>query len=354
MILEYKKKILIIILPKNDNSSPIKGAIALANYLCKFIQIKIIFLNPFLRNNTIDKRIEVYTLKSKFFKILHLNKILKNFKNFEINTLSYCLSADLANFLIKSNVKNISTSVRGNLIKAYLSTYGLLGFIIAKFHYFLIGKFDKIFSMNNSMYNQIKYLTNRKSIIVGNCIDENKNQKFFKRKKKFQNKIIFMGNLDKNKNPLLLIRGFQSLSHYYPQAELIILGDGPLKKKIIKIKKDKKLKKLKILGKVKNPIKYLVNSDLLISTSKSEGISRSVLEALYYGIPVMTSNVDGANEIIKKFKSGYVFKNDNDFLLNLKKIIDWSRTVSCKKRKCLLPYNLRQNFVCRLYLKHLF
>jgi len=70
MILEYKKKILIIILTKNDNSSPIKGAIALANLLCKFIQIKIIFLNPFLRNNTIDKRIKVYTLKSKFFKIL--------------------------------------------------------------------------------------------------------------------------------------------------------------------------------------------------------------------------------------------------------------------------------------------
>tara|TARA_Y100000389_G_C17465050_1_gene524759 strand:+ start:3307 stop:4365 length:1059 start_codon:yes stop_codon:yes gene_type:complete len=351
-MVKYKKKILIIILPKNDDSSPVKGAIALANYLCRFVNVKIVFLNTLNGNINIDKKIKIYKIKSKFLKIFDLKKIIEKYCAFEVSTLSFCLSADLINLLIKQNVKNISTSVRGNLIKNYLNTYGLAGYIIAKFHYFMIRKFTKIFSMNKSMYQQIKYLTGRKSIITGNFIDEFFHKRFFIKKKTFKYRVIFMGSLDKRKNPLLLINGFVHLLDELPQLELFILGNGPLKDQIVKIKKKNKIKNLKILGNIKNPIKYLINSDLLISTSKSEGISRSVLEALFYGIPVMMSDVDGSGKMIKKFQNGYVFKNDNDFFLNFKKVLMWSRKLS-SNRKCLLPYNLRQNFAGKLYLKNL-
>ena len=102
----------------------------------------------------------------------------------------------------------------------------------------------------------------------------------------------------------------------------------------------------------KNPIKYLINSDLLICTSKSEGISRSILEALFYGVPVMTSNIDGSRDIIQNFKNGFVFDNERVFLSNLKKVLIWSSNFN-KKRKCLLPYKLRQKNVGNIYLKNL-
>ena len=347
------KRILFIIIPKDDDSSPIKGAIALANYLCQFREVKVIFLNNSIGNNPINKKITVYKMNNSIlFNLFDLKKIINKHQNYIISTLSISLRADLINLLIKSNVKEISTSVRGNLIKNYLNTYGFIGFIIARFHYFLISKFHKIFSMNREMYNQIKALSNRKSIIVGNFIDENRYKKFFKKKKKFLNRIIFMGTLDKRKNPLLLINGFVKLQDDTPRSELIILGDGPLKEKIQKIKKKNNLKNIKILGYVKNPIKYLINSDLLISTSKSEGISRSILESLFYGVPVMISDVDGSGKMIKKFKNGYVFKNDIDFIFNLKKVLKWS-SIHSQKRKCLLPYYLRQDYVGGLYFKNL-
>ncbi len=347
------KKILFIILPKDDDSSPIKGVIALANCLCKSIEVKIIFLNNSKQTNSINKKIKVYKIKkSLLFKLFELKKIINKYQNYEINTLSFSLNADLINLLIKSNVKEISTSIRGNLIKNYQNTYGSVGFFVAKFHYFLIKRFHKIFSMNKEMSDQIKVLSNKKSIIVGNFIDENFHRKFFKKKKRFKNRIIFMGRLDKRKNPLLLINGFIKLQKGYPKSELIILGEGPLKKKILKIKKTNKLDNIKIFGHVKNPIRYLINSDLLISTSLSEGISRSILESLFYGVPVMISGVDGSNKIIKQYKNGYVYRNDNDFIIKLKEVLTWSSIYS-KKRECLLPYYLRQNYVVDLYLKNL-
>ena len=353
-----KKKILFIILPKNDSrftndSSPIKGAIALANYLSNFIDVKIIFLDNSTIISPINKNIKVYKLKSNFlFKFFHLKKIMKRYHTYEIRTLSFCLSADLINLLIRYYVKKISVSVRGNLVKSYSSNYGLIGFLVAKFHYFLISRFNNIFSMHKEMFNQIKHLTNRKSIITGNFIDEKFYEKFFIKKKKFSNRNIYMGNLDENKNPLLLIRGFIKLLNNFPKVELIILGDGPYKSKILEIKKKNNLKNLKILGYIKNPLKYLINSDLLVSTSKSEGISRSVLEALFYGIPVMMSNVDGSRDIIKNYENGFIFDNENIFLANLKKVLIWSSNFN-KKRRCLLPYNLRQDYVGNLYLKNL-
>jgi len=356
---KLKKKILFIILPKNDprftnDSSPIKGAIALANSLSEFIYVKIVFLDNSKITSRINKKIKIYKLKGNFlFKFFYLKKILKKFHNNEIATLSFCLSADLINLLIKPYVNKVSTSVRGNLIKSYFSNYGLIGFFIAKFHYFLISKFDKIFSMHKAMYNQVKNLINRKSLIAGNFIDEKFHSKFFVKRKKFSNKIIYMGNLDKNKNPLLLIRRYIELIKTNPKVQLIILGDGPLKSKIFKIKKKNKLKNLKILGFIKDPTKYLIDSDLLICTSKSEGISRSVLEALFYGVPVMTSNVDGSREIIKNYENGFVFNNEKIFLSNFKKILTWSSSFS-QKRRCLLPYKLRQNYVSSFYLNNLY
>ena len=66
----------------------------------------------------------------------------------------------------------------------------------------------------------------------------------------------------------------------------------------------------------------------------------------------MITNVDGSDKIIKKYNNGYVFQDDDDFFLNFKKVLFWSQTLS-NKRKCLLPNDLRQKFVGKLYLDYI-
>lgn len=349
-----KKKILFIILPNLDTNSPIKGAIALANYLIKKIDVRIISIRKPSNNNQINKKIKIYFLNKNNFlsKFFLMKKIIYKYKNYRIHTLSFCFSADLMNLLIKKKVHLTSTSVRGNLKKNYHNTYGFIGIIISYLHYYIISKIKLIFSMNKEMFNVIHKLTKKKSIIAGNCIDENNYKKYFIKQKKYLHKIIFLGSLDKRKNPELAIEGYTKALEKFPKSKLIVLGNGPLLKKILKFKEDFKLKNLKLLGHKKNPINYLVKSDLLICTSKSEGISRSILEALFLGIPVMTSNIDGSNKIIKNYKNGYVFNNVDEFKNMLPKILKWSKKLS-KKRSSLLPNFLTQKVVSEVYYKNL-
>lgn len=350
-----KKNILFIILPNLDIiSSPIKGAIALANYLINKIDIRIVSIKKSSYDYQINKNIKIYFLdKNNYFsKLLLMKKIINKYNAYRIHTLSFCFSADLMNLLIKKKVNLTSSSVRGNLKKNYYNTYGLVGIIISYLHYYVISKLKLIFSMNKEMFDVIHKITRKKSIIAGNCIDEKNYKKYFIKQKKYCYKIIFLGSLDKRKNPELAIDGYKKVLEKFPKTKFIVLGNGPLLKKMLKIKREFKLKNLKLLGHKKNPINYLVKSDLLISTSKSEGISRSILEALFLGIPVMISNIDGSNKIIKNYKNGYVFNNVNEFKYMLPKILQWSKKLS-RKRSSLLPNFVTQKVVSEIYYKNL-
>ena len=51
---------------------------------------------------------------------------------------------------------------------------------------------------------------------------------------------------------------------------------------------------------------------MFLLASRFEGFSNAILEALFLGIPVITSNCPGANsEIIKKGFNGFLAKNEN-------------------------------------------
>lgn len=52
-------------------------------------------------------------------------------------------------------------------------------------------------------------------------------------------------------------------------------------------------------------------SDLLLIPSFDEGIANVALEAMAIGLPVMSSDCGGMNEVVKQNETGYIFKNRN-------------------------------------------
>ena len=69
-----KKEIYFVIVPRLDNSSPIKGAIALCNYLVKIKNVVLIDLYGENKNNlNISSKLKRITLKNK--KIFYLKII---------------------------------------------------------------------------------------------------------------------------------------------------------------------------------------------------------------------------------------------------------------------------------------
>ena len=84
------------------------------------------------------------------------------------------------------------------------------------------------------------------------------------------------------------------------KEKLYIVGDGPYKNQLeIKIKELNLESKVKLLGSRKNPYSILKNSKGLILSSKYEGLSNVILEALVLEKPVIAANCPyGPKEIL--------------------------------------------------------
>jgi glycosyltransferase involved in cell wall biosynthesis len=79
----------------------------------------------------------------------------------------------------------------------------------------------------------------------------------------------------------------------------LLIGDGPMRKEIEMIIKECDLEKNVILiGRTENITDYLFAADLMIHSSRGEGISNAILEGMYAGLPVIAANVGGVPETI--------------------------------------------------------
>ncbi|WP_192892932.1 glycosyltransferase [Planococcus salinus] len=55
-------------------------------------------------------------------------------------------------------------------------------------------------------------------------------------------------------------------------------------------------------------------ADVVLNTSQSEGQPAAILEAMGYGVAVLASNIQGNRSIISNEKTGFLYKNRNEFL----------------------------------------
>lgn len=112
--------------------------------------------------------------------------------------------------------------------------------------------------------------------------------------------IINIGRLVTAKQQDLLISAFNVFKNYRPEYRLVVLGDGPLKKSITNYIIENNLDGyIYLLGNTNNPFKYLNHSDLYISTSRVEGMSNSMLEAMALSKPIIsTDSYSGSKELL--------------------------------------------------------
>lgn len=69
----------------------------------------------------------------------------------------------------------------------------------------------------------------------------------------------------------------------------------------------------KFIGFKENPYKYIKNCDLYVCSSRREGFSTAVTEALIVGTPVVSTNCSGARELLGEHNEyGIVVENSED------------------------------------------
>ncbi|MFH1701752.1 MAG: glycosyltransferase [Candidatus Zixiibacteriota bacterium] len=176
-------------------------------------------------------------------------------------------------------------------------------------------------------------LPSKKIININNCIDTDRFQPIGKRAD-IRNELGYtedeivianVARLAPVKNHGLLIDVFKQINRDYPQARLMIIGDGPLRDDLEQQTSLFGLSdKIKFLGDRDDVPRILPAADISTLSSLSEGISLTILEAMSCGLPVVATSVGGNPSIITNGENGYLINSgDRDnYVISLAKLID--------------------------------
>jgi glycosyltransferase involved in cell wall biosynthesis len=122
------------------------------------------------------------------------------------------------------------------------------------------------------------------------------------RKKKFKNDklIVYFGRLHYQKNVDLLIRSYVHIAKVVPNAKLIIIGDGPdfQKLKRMSVNNKENIIMTGYLPKNEDLVDFLRAADIAVFPSRGENASFTIMEAMACELPVISSDVGNAKEIL--------------------------------------------------------
>lgn len=142
--------------------------------------------------------------------------------------------------------------------------------------------------------------------IIVNPVDIPASASFPKRKA-----IVTMGRLVKQKNHDILIRAFAIVHKKYPDYVLEIYGQGSLEdnERLLNVIKEEKIENVvKLMGAHQNVHDCIRDAEMFVLTSEHEGLSNALLEAWLMGIPCITSDWNGASEVITDHINGLIVK----------------------------------------------
>lgn len=127
--------------------------------------------------------------------------------------------------------------------------------------------------------------------------------------------MIYVAELKKRKNQTMLINIMPELIKKDPSIKLLLVGKDSLKGKLQDLVKKKHLENNVIfLGYRKDIPKLLKISNLLVSTSKQEGLPVNVMEGLAAGLPIVVTDCRGNRDVVKDGKDGFIVK-DSEMLI---------------------------------------
>lgn len=128
--------------------------------------------------------------------------------------------------------------------------------------------------------------------------------------------IATAGRLSPQKNTAMLIDAMELVHKVHPEVKCKIFGDGELRKELQAHINNKKLSDTVTLeGNRKDIHEQLSKCSLFVLTSEFEGLSNALIEAMMIGLPCITTDYPGADELITDGKNGKIVKRGDSMAL---------------------------------------
>jgi 1,2-diacylglycerol 3-alpha-glucosyltransferase len=152
--------------------------------------------------------------------------------------------------------------------------------------------------------------------------------------------LLFVGRLGQEKNVEFLLKSFKLVVDSLANTRLIMVGDGPQKKKLMKMKDDLFLFDKLIFAGHQEPemvTEFYLASDLFVFPSITETQGLVTIEAMAGGLPVVAVNAAGSSVMVDDGLNGLLVKEDEHLFAET--IID------------LLTHDKRYNFFVKNAIK---
>ena len=202
-------------------------------------------------------------------------------------------------------------------------------------------KFDRVVSVSNEVRSQFikKFDFDSKKVVVKyNPIDveeivSKSKEKIEEETKKFN--MISVGRLSKQKGYDRLLKIVKKLKEDGFDFKLSIIGIGPKEEELKNYIKENELEEyVSLLGFKANPFPYVKKSDLFVCSSRAEGFSTVACEAAILGIPIVTTNCSGMEELLGNSEYGLITDNEEEPLyVGLKSILADNKLYELYKQK---------------------
>lgn len=310
-----KKKKIFFIIPTLRGGGAERTFINLIKHLNReqfFIKLLVVDTRNEVYQKEIPEDVELINLKSSrvrysLFKLIFL--LRKEKPDIVISTLGHLnMALAMIRSILPKNIKFIARET--NFVSKNLMLYNYPK--IWKFFYnFFCKNHDIVICLSQKLKED--YIRNFKKIpidkvkVIPNPVDINYVKKkikknsindFFEENKSIN--FIAAGKLSEQKGFDILIDAIIKLNN--PKIKVIILGEGPLRKKLEKIiEKQGFTNQIKFVGFQENPFAWFYKADAFIHSSRFEGFSNVLLEVLACGKPIIATPSDGATcEILEK------------------------------------------------------
>lgn len=109
--------------------------------------------------------------------------------------------------------------------------------------------------------------------------------------------LLFVGNLVFQKGVKYLLEAKKLMKN---DAELLVVGDGPLRQELVMKVKDDGIPDVVFVGARRDVDQIMPSADVFVLPSISEGFPITILEAMASGLPVVATNVGGISEVMNE------------------------------------------------------
>jgi glycosyltransferase involved in cell wall biosynthesis len=169
----------------------------------------------------------------------------------------------------------------------------------------------------------------------------------------YNRQIVWVGRLEEPKNPMLALEAFFQMAD--STVNLVFIGDGSLRNQLERRCIDLGLmEQVTFLGFQPRPYDVMAHSDLLVLSSKREGLGNVIIEAMFCGLPIVATDCGaGIHDILLDNKYGTIVPNGDEN--SLAKAMTKALEIKCNRQYQIagavrfLPENIANQFLAVMF-----